>query len=179
LPNIQSLQGKSKVGFFPGSTIGNLEPEEATQFLKNAAHVLQPDGGLLIGVDLKKSKDILEPAYDDSQGISAAFALNLLSRMNRELGANFDIENFRYKAFYNPIGRIEMYLESLQDQVVQIDNTAIAFQQGEKLRTEYSYKYSIAEFQELAVAAGFQPKQVWTDPQQLFSVHYLRIGLKS
>lgn len=173
LPEIPSIQNKHKVGFFPGSSIGNLQPDEAIEFLKNTATLLQPHGGLLIGVDLKKSKDILEPAYDDAKGISAAFALNLLVRINRELSADFDLNHFAYRAFYNPVGRIEMYIVSLKDQVVHLGETEIEFWKGETLRTEYSYKYSIAEFQELAQSAGFQPKQVWTDPQQLFSLHYL------
>lgn len=173
LPDIPAIQTRHKVGFFPGSSIGNLQPEEAIEFLKNTATMLQPHGGLLIGVDLKKSKDILEPAYDDAKGISAAFALNLLVRINRELSADFDLNHFAYRAFYNPVGRIEMYIVSLKNQVVHLGETEIEFWQGETLRTEYSYKYSIAEFQELSQSAGFQPKQVWTDPQQLFSLHYL------
>lgn len=166
-------QYKHKVGFFPGSSIGNFEPEEVVQFLRNAANLLQPQGHFLIGVDLKKSKDILEPAYDDAQGISAAFALNLLTRINHELSADFNPDNFGYRAFYNPIGRIEMYLVSLKQQTVHLNNASIAFEMGETLYTEKSYKYSIAEFQELAALAGFQPKQVWTDSQNLFSLHYL------
>ncbi|PSB00776.1 L-histidine N(alpha)-methyltransferase [Merismopedia glauca] len=173
LPEISSLKNKHKVAFFPGSSVGNLEPEEVIQFLKNTANLLEPNSSLLIGVDLKKNKSILEPAYDDSHGISAAFALNLLTRINRELGANFNLDNFGYKAFYNAIGRIEMYIVSLKEQVVNIDGIEIHFQAGELLRTEYSYKYTITEFQELAAQAGFQPQQVWTDPQNLFSLHYL------
>lgn len=173
LPEIATIQNKRKVGFFPGSSIGNLQPEEAIEFLKNARTLLQPQGGLLIGVDLKKSKDVLEPAYDDAKGISAAFALNLLTRINRELGADFDLNHFTYRAFYNPIGRIEMYIVSLKDQVVHLADQEFSFWKGETLRTEYSYKYSVEEFQELAQAAGFQPKQVWLDPEQLFSLHYL------
>ncbi len=175
LPDIPTLQQSHKVGFFPGSSIGNLEPEEVVRFLRNAANILQPHGGFLIGVDLKKDKAILEPAYDDSQGISAAFALNLLTRMNQELAADFDLSQFTYRACYNPIaGRIEMYIVSLCDQIVQVAETKIAFRAGEQLRTEYSYKYSIAEFHALAAQAGFQARSVWTDPQQLFSLHYLQ-----
>lgn len=173
LPKISSIQQKHKVGFFPGSSIGNLEPQAAVEFLRHAATLLQPHGSLLIGVDLKKSKAILEPAYDDGKGISAAFALNLLTRINRELGADFVLEQFAYQAFYNPVGRIEMYIVSLQDQVVHLDGLEIPFSKGETLRTEYSYKYSIEEFQQLARSAGFHPKQVWTDENHLFSIHYL------
>ncbi|MBI4782141.1 MAG: L-histidine N(alpha)-methyltransferase [Oscillatoriophycideae cyanobacterium NC_groundwater_1537_Pr4_S-0.65um_50_18] len=171
IPDLPVLQNQ-RVGFFPGSSIGNLEPDEAVEFLKNLASVLG-SGALLIGVDLKKSKEILEPAYDDAKGISAAFALNLLTRINRELGANFNLDHFSYDAFYNPIGRIEMRIVSLKDQVVQFKEMSVPFAQGETLRTEHSYKYSVEEFQALATKAGLQPKQVWTDSQQLFSVHYL------
>jgi dimethylhistidine N-methyltransferase len=173
LPEIPSLTNKHKVAFFPGSSVGNLEPVEVIEFLKNTAKLLEPNGSLLIGVDLKKDTSILEPAYDDSQGVSAAFALNLLARINRELKANFNLDNFSYKAFYNPIGRIEMYIVSLKKQVVNIDEIEITFEAGELLRTEYSYKYTIAEFQKLAAQAGFKSRQVWTDPQNLFSLHYL------
>jgi dimethylhistidine N-methyltransferase len=174
LPDISALQ-HHKVGFFPGSSIGNLEPIEAVDFLKNAATLLN-SGDLLVGVDLKKERRILEAAYDDAKGISAAFARNLLTRINRELGANFDEASFGYRAVYNPIGRIEMALVSLRDQVIHLDDTEILFQTGESLRTEYSYKYTITEFQEIAALAGYAPKQVWTDPQQWFSLHYLHIA---
>ena len=175
LPKIPHLQAKHKVGFFPGSSIGNLEPNEAVDFLRNAATLLQPKGSLLIGVDLKKEKEILEPAYHDAKGISADFALNILVRMNRELNADFDLNQFRYDAFYNSIGRIEMYIVSLADQVVHLDGTEIFFKKDETLRTEYSYKYSTEEFQDLARSAGFVSQYVWTDAAQLFSVHYLSL----
>lgn len=175
-PEIASIQSKHKVGFFPGSSIGNLEPEEAVQFLKNTAELLGAGGSLLIGVDLQKSAAILEPAYDDAQGISAAFALNLLTRINRELGADFNLNHFSYRAFYSATkGRIEMYIVSCKDQVVHLGDVEIQFQSGELLRTEYSYKYSIPQFQALAALAGFDAKQVWTDPNHLFSVHYLHL----
>jgi dimethylhistidine N-methyltransferase len=176
-PEIPELQHRRRVGFFPGSSIGNLEPEEAVQFLKHAATVLGDDGSLLIGVDLKKSHKILEPAYDDAQGISAAFALNLLTRINHELGADFDLKQFGYRAIYNAIaGRIEMYIVSLKPQTVHLNGVSIPFAQDETLRTEYSYKYSITEFQQIAAQAGFQPKQVWTDDQRLFSIHHLQLA---
>lgn len=173
LPDHPALHDRQKIGFFPGSTIGNLEPAEAIAFLKTAATILAPQGDFLIGVDLKKDKAILEPAYDDAAGVSAAFALNLLTRINRELGADFDLDKFSYRAIYNPIGRIEMSIVSLTAQLVHLDGQTIPFLAGETLRTEHSYKYSIEEFQELACQAGFQPKRVWTDPQNLFSLHYL------
>jgi dimethylhistidine N-methyltransferase len=176
LPEIPSIIDKAKVGFFPGSSIGNLEPDQVVQFLKNTAILLGTNGSLLVGVDLKKDKAILEPAYDDARGISAAFALNLLTRINQELGADFDLSHFQYQAFYNPIGRIEMGLVSLKDQVVQLDGVKIPFAQGEVLLTEYSYKYSVSEFIKLAATAGFHSKVVWVDPQQLFSLHYLYLA---
>jgi dimethylhistidine N-methyltransferase len=176
LPEIPSIIGKPRVGFFPGSSIGNLEPSQAVQFLKNTAILLGSGGGLLVGVDLQKDQAILEPAYDDAKGISAAFALNLLTRINQELGANFDLSHFQYQAFYNPIGRIEMGLVSLKHQVVQLDGVKIPFAQGEVMRTEYSYKYSLSEFTKLAATAGFHSKAVWIDPQQLFSLHYLYLA---
>jgi dimethylhistidine N-methyltransferase len=176
LPEIASIQPKHKVGFFPGSSIGNLEPEEAVQFLKNTASLLGSGGSLLIGVDLQKSATILEPAYDDPQGISAAFALNLLTRINRELGANFDLNQFGYNAFYNTAhGRIEMYIISREQQTVCLGNVEIQFQAGERLRTEYSYKYTIPQFAALAAQAGFETKQVWTDPNEWFSLHCLSL----
>lgn len=171
IAQIPELQNRHTIGFFPGSSIGNLEPLEAVAFLQNAAVL----GDLIIGVDLKKSAAILEPAYDDAQGISAAFALNLLTRINRELGANFDLSQFAYRAHYNAIaGRIEMEIVSLADQTVCIGDVEICFDSSETLRTEYSYKYTPDEFQMLAMAAGFQPVQVWIDAQQLFSIHYLK-----
>lgn len=174
LPEIASIQSKHKVGFFPGSSVGNLEPAEAVHFLKNIAELLGSGGSLLIGVDLQKSKAILEPAYDDSEGISAAFALNLLTRINRELEADFDLEHFTYRAFYNSTeGRIEMYIVSCREQVVHLGDVEIQFREGEQLRTEYSYKYTIPQFQTLAAQAGFDAKQVWTDQNQWFSVHHL------
>lgn len=177
LPNIPAIQQKNCVGFFPGSTIGNLEPEEAVQFLNSAADLLGSGGGLLIGVDLQKSAAILEPAYDDAQGISAAFALNLLTRINRELDADFDLNQFKYSATYNQsAGRIEMYIVSLIAQTLSLDGIEIQFQSGERLRTEYSYKYSIPQFQALAALAGFRAQQVWTDPENLFSLHYLQLS---
>jgi len=177
LPTIPVLQQKQRVGFFPGSSIGNLEPAEAVQFLRNAAQLLGHGGSLLIGVDLQKSPAILEPAYDDAQGISADFALNLLTRINRELNADFIVDQFGYSAIYNQsAGRIEMYIVSLMSQTVHLNGAAISFEAGERLRTEYSYKYSIPQFQQLATLAGFQPQQVWTDPQQLFSLHHLQLN---
>ena len=165
---------RRKVVYFPGSTIGNFEPGPAKQFLECIAGVCGPGGGLLIGVDLKKDPTVLHRAYNDSQGVTAAFNLNLLERINRELGYDFQTDWFRHYAFYNPLeGRIEMHLISMKDQTVHLDNTAIRFAQGESIWTESSYKYNLEDFEQLAAAAGFRTECVWTDNQQWFSIHYL------
>ncbi|MGG6237273.1 L-histidine N(alpha)-methyltransferase [Nodosilinea sp. AN01ver1] len=171
LATIPELRDRPTIGFFPGSSIGNLEPAEVIAFLKTVAVL----GDLIVGVDLKKSAAILEPAYDDVQGVSAAFALNVLTRINRELGADFDLTQFEYRAHYNEAaGRIEMAIASLCDQTVHLGDAKISFAAGETLRTEHSYKYTVDEFQLLAMEAGFQPVQVWTDADQLFSLHHLK-----
>ncbi|MGB3200134.1 MAG: L-histidine N(alpha)-methyltransferase [Nodosilinea sp.] len=171
LKTIPELRDRPTIGFFPGSSIGNLEPAEVIAFLKTVAVL----GDLIVGVDLKKSPTILEPAYDDAQGVSAAFALNVLTRINRELGADFDLAQFEYRAHYNEAaGRIEMAIASLCDQTVHLGDAEILFKAGETLRTEHSYKYTVEEFQLLAMEAGFQPVQVWTDADQLFSLHHLK-----
>jgi dimethylhistidine N-methyltransferase len=165
------------VGFFPGSTIGNLSPQESVVFLRRVARKLGPRGELLIGVDLKKDEAVLEAAYDDPEGITARFNLNLLHRANRELGADFNLDAFRHLAFYDEReGRIEMHLESGRAQTVHVDGLAFAFARGETIHTENSYKYEVGEFLALAGEAGFRPLRTWTDPQDLFSVHYLRVG---
>jgi L-histidine N-alpha-methyltransferase len=164
-----------RLGFFSGSTIGNLTHEEAQAFLKNAAALLGTGGTFLIGVDLKKSLDILLPAYDDEEGVTAAFSLNLLTRINRELDGDFDTTRFAHTALYNDeIGRIEIYLESLADQTVQVMDRRFAFHKGERIHTENSHKYSVAEFQALATSAGWGPVTAWTDADNLFSLHLLR-----
>ncbi|MGB5973398.1 MAG: L-histidine N(alpha)-methyltransferase [Nodosilinea sp.] len=168
---IPELHHQPTISFFPGSSIGNLEPSEAVAFLKTVAVL----GDLIVGVDLKKSAAILEPAYDDACGVSAAFALNVLVRINRELGANFDLSQFEYRARYNEAkGRIEMAIASLCDQTVRLGDAEISFHKDETLLTEHSYKYTIEEFQLLAIKAGFKPVQVWTDKNQLFSLHHLK-----
>jgi dimethylhistidine N-methyltransferase len=163
-----------KVVYFPGSTIGNFELVQAGYFLEHVAGVCGPGGGLLIGVDIKKDPDILNRAYNDNKGITAAFNLNLLGRINRELDSNFRLELFEHYAFYNPReGRVEMHLVSLNDQAVQLDGTTISFARGESIWTESSYKFNTDEFQRIAAAAGFKVEHVWTDSQQWFSVQYL------
>jgi dimethylhistidine N-methyltransferase len=162
-----------RAGFFPGSTIGNFEPHDAAEFLRSAGKMLGLGSVLVIGVDLVKAPDILHRAYNDSAGVTAAFNLNLLARINRELGANFDLAAFEHKAFYNRAqSRIEMHLVSCRPQEVKLNGMAIAFQAGETIHTENSYKYTIASFQALARRSGWLPLAAWTDG--LFCVHALR-----
>ena len=157
--------------FFPGSTIGNFEPDAAIEFLHNAADLVGSKGGLLIGVDLRKDKATLESAYNDAAGVTAAFNLNMLTHINRISDADFDVTRFRHRALYDEgAGRIEMYLDSTADQVVTVGGAPIHFKAGESILTEYSYKYDIAGFQELAAKAGFTPAAVWTDSRAMFSV---------
>ena len=165
-----------RVVYFPGSTIGNFTRAAAQAFLSNIAAMLGGDGKLLIGVDLKKERAVLEAAYDDAQGVTALFNLNLLVRMNRELGADFRVEHFRHRAFYDEaLGRIEMHLESLAAQTVRIAGQGFDFRRGETLHTEISCKYSVSEFQDMGRAAGFLPLDVWTDAERLFSVHLMSV----
>jgi dimethylhistidine N-methyltransferase len=170
------LAGRITV-YFPGSTIGNFQPSEARQFLKGVAGVCGRRGGLLIGVDLKKDRRILDAAYNDDQGVTAAFNMNLLARINREIGGDFDLTRFRHRAFYDVAeGRIEMQLVSTVRQTAHVGGARFEFAEGETISTEYSYKYTIEEFQRLAAGAGFVPARVWTDEQRLFSVQYLTVG---
>jgi len=170
----KDLAAAHKTGFFPGSTIGNLTPAEAERLLRVFRGVLSPGGRLIIGVDLKKDPRKLVLAYNDAAGVTAKFNLNLLARMNRELGGTFDLDAFRHEAIYNPReGRIEMHLESRQDQDVRVLGRRIRFRAGERIHTENSYKYSIEQFQALAHSADWLPRRVWTDDDRLFSVHEL------
>lgn len=165
-------QADRRVIFFPGSTIGNFRPDEAREFLFQSADLLQHGGGLLIGVDLKKDPEILNKAYNDSEGITAEFNLNLLQRMNRELNGNFDLDRFHHRAFYNETeGRVEMHLVSLDNQVVQVAGEEITFKKGEMIHTENSYKYSVEEFEEL-ISETYSLKKTWLDSKKLFSLHY-------
>jgi len=174
LPPLPGPEGK-RVGFFPGSTIGNFEPRQVVKFLADWAALLGPGGEMLIGADLKKDPKILNAAYNDKAGINAAFNLNLLARINRELGGDFDLDRFAHVAFYDEAqGRVELYLKSLVEQSVQVAGTRFRFGAGELIHTENSYKYAIDEFRTLAAQAGFEPIHTWTDRHQLFSVHYLR-----
>ena len=163
-----------RVGFFPGSTIGNFSPEQALRFLRMAARVLR-GGALVLGADLLKDPAVLHAAYNDGLGVTAAFNLNLLVRANRELGTDFAVDGFAHGAFYNsPQRRIEMHLVSRKRQDVQLDGRAYRFEEGETLHTENSYKFSVEGLRALAVQAGFSPGPVWTDRNSLFSVHWLQ-----
>lgn len=168
------LEGAGRrVGFFPGSTIGNFSPDQALRFLRMAARVLR-GGALVLGADLVKDPAVLHAAYNDGLGVTAAFNLNLLVRANRELGTDFAVDGFAHGAFYNsPQRRIEMHLVSRRRQDVQLDGQAYRFEEGETLHTENSYKFSIEGLRALALQAGFKPGPVWTDRNQLFSVHWL------
>jgi dimethylhistidine N-methyltransferase len=162
-----------RIGFFPGSTIGNFTPDEALGFLGRAAEVLR-GGALLLGADLVKDPQLLHAAYNDAQGVTAAFNLNLLARANRELGANFVLPQFAHYAFYNaPQQRIEMHLVSRVKQTVALCGERFTLEEGESLHTENSYKFTIDGLRALAQRAGFRPGPVWTDPERLFSVHWL------
>ena len=177
IPALNGIDARRRVIYFPGSTIGNFTRPEAASFLENAQEVAGPGGGMLIGVDLKKDPARLRAAYNDAQGVTARFNLNLLARINRELGANFDLAAFRHEAFYNAgPGRIEMHLVSEREQQVSVRGRAIRFRSGETIHTENSYKYSVPEFQDLARAAGFAPAECWVDSERLFAIHYLVVA---
>ena len=171
---LPKLSGR-RVVYFPGSTIGNLAPEEAHAFLRMTRGQVGPRGAMLVGVDLKKDATVLHAAYNDARGVTAAFNLNLLARINRELGADFDLRRWRHYAFYNAsAGRIEMHLVSLERQAVNLGAHRFAFARGETIHTENSYKYAIDQFGELAASAGFGTARVWTDAKGRFAVLGLR-----
>ncbi len=164
--------------FFPGSTIGNLEPAVAKGFLERVCRLCGKSGGLIIGVDLQKSREVLEAAYNDSAGVTAEFNLNLLVRANRELGADFDLARWEHRAVYNEIeGRIEMHLLSVGEQTVHVGGRAFAFADGEKIITEFSYKQTLDGFARLASSAGFrEASRVWTDPQGWFAIFHFAVA---
>jgi len=162
------------VVYYPGSTIGNFHRPDAAAFLKRIGKLVGPSGGALIGVDLKKDKDVLERAYDDAAGVTADFNLNLLVRINRELGADFDLEQFAHLARYDEqLGRIEMHLVSQRAQTAHIAEKAITFDAGETIRTEESYKYSVDDFARTAGEGGLKVTTVWYDADMLFSLQWL------
>ena len=163
-----------RLGFFPGSTIGNLVPADARAFLRGARQLVGDNGALVLGADLRKDPRLLHAAYNDTAGVTARFTLNLLTRMNRELDADFDLSRFVHEAFYNPVEhRIEIFFRSLCRQSVTIDGETYAFAEGERVHTEYSYKYDAAALAALAAGGGFRIAALWTDPRNLFAVAYL------
>ncbi len=174
VPELARYHDCRRIIYFPGSTIGNLTPAEARSFLESARSLVGRGGAMVVGVDLKKDPAILHAAYNDAQGVTADFNLNLLRRINRELDADFDLAQFRHVAFYNSHARrIEMHLESLLAQTVTVSGRSFTFEACERIHTENSCKYSEEEFQVLAQAAGFMPVQVWVDPARHFAVHLL------
>jgi len=171
-PSVMPLRN---IVYFPGSTIGNFSPEKAHSLLTVMHEEAGEDGALLVGVDLQKDKAVIERAYNDSAGVTAEFNLNVLSRINTEFGANFDVDLFRHHALYNEEhGRIEMYLISECEQTVRIGHRSFSFEKGESILTEHSHKYTLEQFGNMAHRAGFAVDTVWTDPEALFSVQYCR-----
>ena len=169
-----TIQDQPRIGFFPGSTIGNFEPHEAAAFLKDAGSILGDGSMLIVGVDLVKDQKVLQKAYNDSQGVTARFNLNLLTRMNRELGANFNLKCFEHHALFNrERSRIEMHLASLKRQRVIVAGESFDFRAGETIHTENSYKYTIETFGCMARGAGWATTAVWTDKDGYFSIHVL------
>jgi L-histidine N-alpha-methyltransferase len=173
--DLPAIDGEAaRAGFFPGSTIGNFTRDQAVGFLRTVAGDLGPGSGLLIGVDLRKEPAILHAAYNDAAGVTAAFNLNLLTRINRELGADFDLDAFDHEARWcDGPGRIEMHLVSGADQTVHVGGHAFRFAAGETIHTEDSHKYTVDGFRTLAAEAGWSSKAVWTDADTLFSIHFL------
>jgi L-histidine Nalpha-methyltransferase len=170
------IRARPRVGFFPGSTIGNFEPDDASEFLRQAARILGSGAAMIVGVDLVKDAKILNAAYDDAAGVTARFNLNVLARMNRELGGDFDLTAFRHRAFYNAADhRIEMHLESLKAQAVTVAGRTFDFRAGETIHTENSYKYTVESFRAQAQRAGWRSVAVWTDPDDYFSIHALKL----
>jgi dimethylhistidine N-methyltransferase len=165
-----------RVVYFPGSTVGNFTPDETVALLRQTAERCGAGGGLLLGADLRKDPRVIEAAYNDRDGVTAAFNRNLLVRINRELGGDFAVEQFAHRAFYNaPEGRIEMHLVSRRDQSVHVGGAEFFFAAGESIRTEYSYKYRLRDLRDLAGAAGFALTSAWTDPRRHFCVCHLTV----
>ena len=177
LPYLAGSSPRRLAGFFPGSTIGNFTPLEAAEFLSRAGRLLGRGSMMVVGVDLPKARAVLEAAYDDAAGVTAAFNLNLLARINRELDADFDLAMFAHEARWNAEeSRVEMHLVSRAAQTVQIGGDQVGFVPGESIHTENSYKYTLAGFADLARSAGYDPIASWTDPASLFSIHVLHMN---
>ncbi|HEY0234665.1 MAG TPA: L-histidine N(alpha)-methyltransferase [Afipia sp.] len=173
----EAVKDMPKVGFFPGSTIGNFDPLEARAFLNSARNILGEGATMIVGVDLEKAEPVLHAAYNDSAGVTARFNENVLARINRELGGDFDLSNFVHRAIYNrERHRIEMHLVSREAQNAHLCGETFSFGAGESIHTESSYKYSTQRFQALARESGWTPQAIWTDEGKMFSVHALRTG---
>jgi dimethylhistidine N-methyltransferase len=169
--------GARRLAFFPGSTIGNFHPTEAAAFLSRMRRTLGSAGALVLGVDRRKDASVLDQAYDDSAGVTAAFNRNVLTRLNREYGATFDVGSFSHRAFFNETAsRIEMHLVSLADQTATLGDRTIRFERGETIWTESSYKYDARRLEELVAEAGFRIERLWTDPRDWFWVALLAVG---
>ncbi len=163
------------LGFFPGSTIGNMQPAEAVRFLQRIRRLLGRDGALLVGVDLKKADERLFAAYNDASGVTSAFILNLIERINRELHGDFDPAGFAHSALYHAgRGKVEIYIISRREQIARAAGRSFRFHRGDAIHAEDSHKYSVGEFQSLARQAGLQPAAAWCDVDRLFSLHFLR-----
>ena len=166
-----------RIAFFPGSTIGNFHPKEAVAFLRRVRMTVGHDGALVLGVDRRKDERALHAAYNDRAGVTAAFNLNILARLNREAGATFDLSRFRHHAFFNQMeSRIEMHLESLDDQIVSVGGVPIEFDRGETIWTESSYKYDRQRLDDLVSAAGFTITRLWSDARDQFWVAFLSVA---
>jgi L-histidine N-alpha-methyltransferase len=177
LTRLQTETGRPKLILWLGSNVGNLDREEAAGFLRRVRETMTDHDRLLMGVDLRKDRAPLERAYDDSRGVTARFNLNLLARINQELGGRFELDQFRHRAVFNePIGRVEMYLDSLRAQRVRIEaiDLEVALAAGEPIHTENAYKYSLAEILLLTQSAGLELERQWLDAENLFSVNLLR-----
>ena len=173
VPNPSTPESR-RIVYFPGSTIGNFKRKQAESLLAGMADVAGADGGVLIGIDLDKNRDVLHAAYNDSRGVTAQFNLNILQRINRELGAGFDLNNFRHEAIFNSDTTcIEMHLVSTRSQTVNVCKYSFEFEENETILTEYSHKYTFGSFERLATAAGLDVKRTWTDPDGMFAVMYL------
>jgi dimethylhistidine N-methyltransferase len=176
----EGLPEGKRVIFYPGSTLGNMRPAEAIDFLKNLGQWLNRDGGVLIGIDMHKSSRILEAAYNDEQGVTALFNLNILNNINKIAGLEFSTDYFTHRAFYNEKKfRIEMHLVSKADQVVKLGDTEVTIKRGESIHTENSYKYTMESFQEIVRSSGLAIRSSWSDERRLFSVHYLEMDRSS
>ena len=172
----EDLPVRRRIVYFPGSTIGNFSNANAVRLLRRTARLCGPGGGLLLGADLKKSPRILKAAYDDRRGVTAEFNMNILARMNRELGADFRIDRFGHRAVYNPRrSRIEMHLVSGRDQSAALSGRAFRFVKGESIRTECCHKYNLEDLGRLGAAAGFHLAKIWTDERRYFSVSYFTL----